>query len=110
MKKIFKDVTFKPIDDSRFLKTFGEKASIPLLEITQSKDRNDLILVDIREYSSYDETSCLVAEDYMLHDYLVFGKNEIDFLINFIKDNIGDEIFIVASEFNSFFKFIKKIC
>ena len=110
MKKHFKDITFKSIDDSRFLKIFGEKASIPLLEITQSKDRNDLILVDVREYSSYDETSCLVAQDDMLRDYLVFGEHEIDFLINFIKDNIGDEIFIVTSEFNSFFKFIKKIC
>lgn len=110
MKKNFKGITFKSIDDSRFLKAFGKKATIQLLEITQSKDRNDLILVDVREYSSYDETSCLVAEDYMLQDYLVFGENEINYLINFIKDNIGNEIFIVTSEFDNFFKFIKNIC
>ncbi len=109
MKKHFKNITFKSIDDSRFLKTFGKKATIQLLEISQLKDRNDIILVDIREYSSYDKSSHLVAGDYLLQNYLIFNQGHINFLANFIQDNVGNEIYIAESEFDDFFQVIKNI-
>ena len=107
MKKL-NGITLKSIDDFRFLTAFGKKATIPLLEVYKDKEFN-AILVDIREYSSYDKSSQLVAGPYLLRNHIIFDSGDVDLLTDFIKENIGNKIYIAASEVFNFTTFIKNI-